>query len=82
MSIKIQRNGHDVWDDDFALEIRQSDFVSVDKLIDHLELVAQVPTAFGEPTSAAARGAINLINVLAEQAGINNVDELGVWVRS
>lgn len=79
MSIKIERDGRTIWDDDLAVQLRMgSGRVMAQDLIDHLELVAQVPTMYGEATSAAARGAINMIYVLAEQANINNVEELSV----
>lgn len=78
MSIVIERDGRKIYDDDFACQLRMSDKVCVRDLIDHLELIAQVPSMFGEGSSAAARGAINLINCLAELASINNVEELAV----
>lgn len=81
MSIQIQREGRKVYDDDLAVQLHMSDTVCVRDLFDHLELVAQVPTMYGEATSAAARGAMNLIHVLAEQAGISDVEELGIRCR-
>lgn len=78
MSIQIVRDGRKIYDDDFAVELRASDKVLVRSLVDHLELVSQVPSMYGEATSSAARGAINLIYLLAEQAGVGNVEELAV----
>ena len=78
MSIVIHRDGRKIYDDDFAVQLNISDTVLVRDVVDHLELVAQVPSMFGNGTSGAARGAINLIYVLAEMAGIGNIEDLGI----
>ena len=66
MSIRITTaSGDTVYDDDLGVAIdaarREGGDVPLRAILNHLELVAQAPSAFGTATSFAARAALDLI---------------------
>lgn len=81
MSIRIfTADGRKVYDDDLAVQLSiakaEGGEVPLSAIIDHLELIGQVPEAYGTSTAFAARAALTILRQLPPE--IVDLDEAAV----